>query len=155
MKGATSASRESSAMRALLDVNVLIALFDSDHVDHARARSWFAAEVGHGWASCAITENGFVRVVSQPRYPSPVPTSLAISRLRRATRSEHHEFWPCDLSLLDEQVIDRSRLHGPRQVTDAYLLALAIVHGGRLVTFDQTIALEAVVGARPANLVVL
>lgn len=142
-------------MRALLDVNVLIALFDSDHVDHARARAWFAAEVRHGWASCAVTENGFVRVVSQPRYPSPVPTALAIARLARATQDEHHAFWPCEVSLLDERVTDRSRIHGPRQVTDAYLLALAVAHGGRLVTFDQTIVLESVVGARAANLVVL
>lgn len=142
-------------MRALLDVNVLIALFDSDHVDHARGRAWFAAEVRHGWASCAVTENGFVRVVSQPRYPSPVPTALAVARLARATQEVHHEFWPCDLSLLDERVFDRSRIHGPRQVTDAYLLALAVARTGRLVTFDRTIALESVVGARAANLVVL
>ena len=158
MKGATSRLRAAPAsfpLRALLDVNVLIALFDSDHIDHARARLWFGAEVHHGWASCALTENGFVRVVSQPRYPSPVPTALAIARLARSTHSEHHEFWPCDLSLLDEQVFDRLRIHGPRQVTDAYLLALAVAHGGRLVTFDRTIALEAVVGARASNLVVL
>ena len=142
-------------MRALLDVNVLIALFDSDHVDHTRARVWFEAEVHHGWASCALTENGFARVVSQPRYPSPVPTALAIARLARSTQNEHHEFWPCELSLLDERVFDRTRIHGPRQVMDAYLLALAVAHGGRLVTFDRTIALEAVVGARAANLVVL
>ena len=96
-----------------------------------------------------------MRVVSQPQYPSPVPTALAIARLARATQSEHHEFWSCELSLLDDQVFDRSRIHGPRQVTDAYLLALAVAHGGRLVTFDRTMALEAVVGARPANLIVL
>ena len=155
MKGAPPASPRSFALRALLDVNVLIALFDSDHIDHARARLWFGAEVHHGWASCALTENGFVRVVSQPRYPSPVPTALAIARLARATQSEHHEFWPCALSLLDDHVFDRSRIHGPRQVTDAYLLALAVAHGGRLVTFDQTIALDAVVGASASNLVVL
>ena len=142
-------------MRALLDVNVLIALFDADHIDHARARAWFAAAVNHGWASCALTENGFVRVVSQPRYPSPVPTALAVSRLAAAAHHESHEFWPCDLSLLDERIFDRSRIHGPRQVTDAYLLALAVSRNGRFVTFDQTIALGAVVGARPANLVAL
>lgn len=152
---ATPASRKSAAKRALLDVNVLIALFDSDHIDHARARVWFGAEVHHGWASCALTQNGFVRVISQPRYPSPVPTALAIARLARATQGDHHEFWPCELSLLDEQVFDRSRIHGPRQVTDAYLLALAVAHGGRLVTFDRTIGLAAVVGAHAENLVVL
>ena len=142
-------------MRALLDVNVLIALFDSDHVDHKRARAWFAVEVKHGWASCPVTENGFVRIVSQPRYPSPVPTALAVEKLARATQNEHQAFWSCDLSLLDERIFDRSRIHGARQVTDAYLLALAVAHAGRLVTFDRTIALAAVVGARPENLVVL
>jgi predicted nucleic acid-binding protein len=78
-----------------------------------------------------------------------------LTSLRPPSRRSRHEFWPCDLSLLDEQIFDRSRIHGPRQVTDAYLLALAVARAGRLVTFDQTIALAAVVGARPANRVVL
>src|SRR5262249_18097872 len=63
------------AARALLDINVLLALLDSDHVDHQLARDWINAEIQHGWASCAITQNGFVRIISQPRYPSPVPPS--------------------------------------------------------------------------------
>ncbi len=142
-------------MRALLDINVLLALFDTDHVDHTRTREWLGTEIGHGWASCAITQNGFVRVISQPRYPSPIPVAEAIERLSRATRSEYHEFWPCELSLLDERIVDRTRVHGPRQVTDAYLLALALAHGGRFVTFDRAIPLEAVAGAQSANLVVL
>jgi toxin-antitoxin system PIN domain toxin len=141
--------------RALLDVNVLLALLDADHVDHAQARSWLAAGIAHGWASCAITQNGFVRIVSQPRYPSPVPVAAAVERLGRATRTEHHEFWKCDLSLPDATVFDPSRLHGPRQVTDAYLLALAVAHDGRLVTFDRTVPVDAVAGARPRHLVVL
>src|SRR5262249_31680377 len=61
--------------RALLDINVLLALLDSDHVDHQLARDWINAEIQYGWASCAITQNGFVRIISQPRYPSPVPPS--------------------------------------------------------------------------------
>jgi hypothetical protein len=142
-------------MRAQLDINVLLALFDTDHVDHARARAWLEAEIGHGWASCAITQNAFVRVISQPRYPSPIPVAQAIERLSRATRSEYHEFWPCELSLLDEAIVDRTRVHGPRQATDVYLCALALAHGGRFVTFDRDIPLEAVAGAQPANLVVL
>lgn len=142
-------------MRALLDVNVLVALLDGDHVDHERAWGWLAEEIGTGWASCAITQNGFVRILSQPRYPSPIPPAEAIERLREATATEHHRFWPCDLSLLDPRRIDRSRLHGPRQVTDAYLLALATANDGRLVTFDRTVPLAAVPAASPANLVVL
>lgn len=142
-------------MRALLDVNVLVALLDADHADHRRARAWLEAEIAAGWASCAITENGFVRVVSQPRYPSPVPVATAIDRLARAALGAHHAFWPCDASLLDARAIDRRLLHGPRQVTDAYLLALAVAHGGRLVTFDGAIPLAAVEGASAAHLVLL
>ncbi len=141
--------------RALLDVNVLLALLDADHVDHGRARAWLTDEIAHGWASCAITENGFVRVMSQPRYPSPVPVAAAIERLRRATNTGYHMYWPCDRSLLNQEVFVPSRLHGARQVTDAYLLALAVVHSGRLVTFDPNIPLEAVAGAGPRHLVVL
>ncbi len=142
-------------MRSLLDVNMLLALLDSDHVDHRRARAWLGAEIAGGWASCAITQNGFVRILSQPQYPSPVPVAEAAERLARATGSEHHAFWPCDLSLLDLESIDRSRVHGPRQVTDVYLLALAVRHGGRFVTFDGRIPLDAVPGATPEHLMVL
>ena len=142
-------------MRALLDVNVLLALLDADHVDHARARRWLKSEIGRGWASCAITENGLVRILSQPKYPSPVTPSEAVERLRRAMGTEHHAFWQCDLSLANGEAVRSSRLFGSRQVTDTYLLALALHHGGRLVTFDRAIVLEAVVGARPEHLVVL
>lgn len=142
-------------MRALLDVNVLIALLDADHVDHGRARAWLAAEIGAGWASCPITQNGFVRIVSQPRYPSPISTGEAIRRLTRATSTAHHAFWPCDLSLLDATRIARDRLLTPRQVTDAYLLALAVAHGGRFVTFDRNVPFTAVLGAAETNLVLV
>ncbi len=142
-------------MRALLDVNVLLALFDADHVDHRVARSWLEREIGTGWASCAITQNGFVRIVSQPRYPSPVPPAEAMWRLELATKTGDHEFWPCELSVLDNRRIDRTRVHGPRQVTDVYLLALAVAKGGRFVTFDRSVPLTAVVGVRNEHLVVL
>ena len=142
-------------MRALLDINVLLALLDADHIDHARAREWLGAEIEHGWSSCAITQNGFLRVISQPRYPSPIPVTQAAHRLAGATQTEHHEFWPADISLLDLQVVDPTRIHGPRQVTDVYLLALAIAHGGRFVSFDRNIPLAAVPGARTVDLVVL
>ena len=141
--------------RALLDINVLLALLDSDHVDHRRARTWLGAEIRHGWASCAITQNGFVRIISQPRYPSPIPPAEAADRLERATGDEHHAYWPCDVSLLDERRVDRTRLHGARQVTDVYLLALATANGGRLVTFDGSIPAQAVRGADRDALVVL
>ena len=142
-------------MRALLDVNVLLALLDADHVDHALAREWLEAEISSGWASCAITQNGAVRIMSQPRYPSPVPPAEAIARLRRATRTNHHEYWVCEPSLLDDSIVDPARLHGPKQVTDIYLLALAAAHGGRLVTFDRTVPLAAATRAGAENLAVI
>ena len=141
--------------RALLDVNVLLALLDSDHVDHPRARRWLESEIGQGWASCPITQNGFVRIVSQPRYPSPISPSHALDLLGHACATEHHRFWPCDVSVLDGAAIDRDRIHGPRQVTDAYLLALAVEHGGRFATFDRSVARSAVPAATAGHVVVL
>lgn len=141
--------------RALLDINVLLALFDADHIDHERARRWLESEIASGWASCAITQNGFVRIISQPRYPSPISPAEAIDLLDGACAGAHHEFWPCQLSLLDAEVIDRSRVHGPQQVTDAYLLALATINDGRFVTFDHSMALSAVPQATEASLVTL
>lgn len=141
--------------RALLDINVLLALLDSDHVDHARAHDWLDEDGDAGWASCAITENGFVRIISQPRYPSPISPAEAIHLLAGASEGDGHEFWPCDVSLLSSNLVDGSRVHGPRQVTDAYLLALAVARGGRFVTFDRSIALATVHGATAAHLTVI
>jgi toxin-antitoxin system PIN domain toxin len=141
--------------RALLDVNVLLALLDADHHDHAHTWAWLEAELSTGWATCAITENGFVRVLSQPRYPSPVAPVVAVEVLADARAGSDHEFWPCDVSLLDAVHVDPSRVHGPRQVTDAYLLALAVAHGGRFVTFARRLAVDAVPAAAPEHLVVL
>lgn len=140
--------------RALLDVNVLLALLDGDHVDHRRARAWFESVVAGGWASCAITQNGFVRIISQDRYPNPVSPGRAADLLEMACATEYHEFWPCDFTFLDRSVVDRSRIHGARQVTDAYLLALAVRSGGRFVTFDRSVAPSAVAGATADHLVV-
>jgi toxin-antitoxin system PIN domain toxin len=141
--------------RALLDVNVLLALLDSDHVDHRLAHLWLDVNIAGGWASCPITENGFVRIITQPRYPSPIAPAEAIHLLDQARHTKHHEFWPCDVSLLDAAVIDRSRLHGSRQVTDAYLLALAVAHEGSFVTFDRSIPTTVVAGAVDSHLVVV
>jgi toxin-antitoxin system PIN domain toxin len=142
-------------MRSLLDVNVLISLLDADHVHHAPAWEWFSREGAMGWASCPITENGCIRVMSQPAYPNPLPTGAVLERLARAARHPLHEFWPDDISLLDGAKVAADRLHGPKQVTDLYLLALAIEHGGRLATFDAGIPLAAVHGARTEHVAVL
>ena len=140
-------------MRALLDVNVLIALFDQDHSLHERARDWFAANVRRGWASCPITQNGCVRIMSHPRYPNPLPVGAVMERLADAAATRHHQFWADEVSLLDPRIADRTRIHGPRQITDLYLLALAIRRGGRLVSFDSSIPLTAVKGAEKKHLV--
>jgi toxin-antitoxin system PIN domain toxin len=142
-------------MRALLDVNVLVALLDADHVDHQRSRAWFDREASRGWASCAITQNGFVRVLSQPGYPNGLRAAKAIELLEHATATPSHEFWPCDRSLLDATLVDRSRVHGPGQLTDVYLLALAVSRGGRFVTLDRKISPTAVIGGSTEHLVAL
>lgn len=141
--------------RSLLDVNVLLALLDADHVNHAAAWAWFDGTASQGWASCAITENGFIRVISQPRYPSPVAAVQAVQLLADARAGGDHAFWPCDVSALDASTLDARRVHGPRQLTDAYLLALAAAHGGRFVSFDRRISPAAVPGATEANLLTL
>lgn len=142
-------------MRALLDVNVLLALFDPKHVHHSRARQWWHGETRHGWASCPITENGFLRIATQKAYSNPVPLPDALVLLRRWAVPPLHEFWPDDVSLLDDRTIDTGRVLGPRQITDICLLALAVRRGGRLVTFDRGISIAAVHGAEARHLVML
>lgn len=142
-------------MRALLDVNVLIALLDAAHIHHARARGWLIQSIDAGWASSPITQNGCARILSQPAYPNRISPAQAIERLQRAVRTPHHDFWADDLSILDAERIDGRRIHSPRQLTDLYLLALAVKHEGRFVTFDGSIASSAVRDARAEHLVVL
>ncbi len=142
-------------MRALLDVNVLIALLDQAHPHHQTALAWLTANVKQGWASCPITQNGCIRIMSQASYPGARPVAQVSERLRAATDHSAHEFWPDDVSILGREVVDATRVHGARQITDTYLLALAVRHGGRLVTFDAGIALSAVNGALPKHLVTL
>ena len=109
-------------MRALLDVNVLIALLDADHASHDSAISWFAKHAREGWASCPITQNGCIRIMSNPGYPNPLPVQAVIEHLAEACHQDIHEFWPDEVSLLDSDVVDSTRIHGPRQLTDIYLL---------------------------------
>jgi hypothetical protein len=142
-------------MRALLDVNVLIALLDADHVHHDRARSWLERHAARGWASCPITQNGCARIMSQAGYPNPLPTAAVLERLAAAASHPGHEFWPDDVSLLDRATADHRRIHGPRQVTDVYLVALAVRHEGRLATFDAGIPIAAVARATKKHLAVI
>ena len=99
-------------------MNVLVALLDENHTHNAAAETWLADNIHHGWASCPLTQNGCVRILSQPAYPNALSVADAVMRLRTAT-SETVQF------------------------TDVYLLALAVEHGGRLVTFDTSILVAA------------
>jgi toxin-antitoxin system PIN domain toxin len=142
-------------MRALLDVNVLIALLDADHLHHVRARDWLETNIATGWASCPITQNGCIRILSQPNYPNALKPSEVAARLREATEAVYHQFWGESPSLLSPGLVNWEYIVGSRQVTDAYLLALAVHHEGRLVTFDHAIARRVVPGAEERHLVVL
>ncbi len=93
--------------------------------------------------------------MSNPGYPNPLPVQAVIEHLAAACQQDIHEFWPDDVSLLDAAVVDSTRIHGPRQLTDAYLLALAVRHGGRLVSFDTGIPLTAVRRATTQNLLIV
>jgi toxin-antitoxin system PIN domain toxin len=140
-------------VRALLDINVLIALLDPDHVFHDRAHTWWKGQSKSGWASCPLTENGVVRIMSNPAYSRAAkfrPGDL-IERLDLFASQSNHEFWPDDLSLRDKTAFARDRLHGSRAITDVYLLALAVKHQGTLATFDQAIPVSAVPGAATAG----
>jgi len=137
--------------RMLLDVNVLIALIDPAHVQHDRAHNWFAASAQRAWATCPLTENGVLRIVGHPRYPSSPGTPAAVAELIAALRNlPGHEFWPDDISVLDSRRIEAARLLDSAQVTDSYLLALASAHGGRLATFDRRLVTDAVINGAQA-----
>jgi len=132
--------------RYLLDVNVLIALIDPTHVQHDRAHDWFAERGRHAWATCPLTENGVLRIVGHARYPNSPGTPAAAAELVSILCSlGGHEFWPDDISLLDGQRVDSRRLLDSGQVTDSYLLALAVAHGGQLATFDRHLVADAVI----------
>ena len=134
---------------------MLIALLDSDHASHDSAINWFAKHAREGWASCPITQNGCIRTLSNPGYPNPLPVQAVIEHLAEACRQDIHQFWPDEVSLLNSDVVDSTRIHGPRQLTNIYLLALAVQHQGRLVTFDTGIPLAAVRKATTQKMLVL
>ena len=142
-------------MRALFDVNALLALVDKEHTFHPKVRTWWTANKESGWATCAITQNGFARIMSQPHYTSPVATMDAIRLLAMGLERAEHEFWAASISITDEEIFDQSRILGPNQITDVYLLGLAVKNGGRLVTFDRGLPIKAVRGAEARHVVVL
>jgi uncharacterized protein len=142
-------------MRALLDVNVLVALIDRKHVAHSRAHVWLADNLATGWASCPLTENGCLRILTNPRYSAPVSASEVVAALSTAKLAGNHEFWPDDITITSNEMFDHARWQGHQQVTDVYLLALAVKHQGRLATFDGNVAANIVRNGSPEQLIVL
>ena len=142
-------------MRALLDINVLIALLDAAHMHHALATQWLQQEIAHGWASCPLTQNGCLRIMAQPAYPQALPLAAVASRLAQAAAHPAHAFLADDYSLLDAGQLHWQHLLGHRQITDSYLLGLAVRHRCRFVSFDARLSLNVVPGARPEHLVTL
>ena len=141
---------------ALLDVNVLIALFDREHINHKEAHRWFAGHRKDGWATCPVTENGFVRILSNAAYPTVRATpSEVISHLQQFCASEGHHFWSDSASLRDEDTFRTEAIIGSKGITDTYLLGLAVKNHGRLVTFDGSIRVQPVIRASARHLLVL
>ena len=140
-------------MRALLDVNALIALLDEEHVHHGPILEWFAKEENlvHGFATCAITQLGAIRVMSGKGYFKPLQTQEIAIQLEALTRKGHRYLGipePCKEAI-------RWRSTVSHQLTDATLLSTAVAYGCRLVTFDSGIPLHSVTGAKREHLVVL
>jgi predicted nucleic acid-binding protein len=149
---ATPASR---APTALLDVNFLIALIDGNHQFNSSAHAWFRLNRAKGWATCPLTENGCIRILSKPGYPFPGLTSERVQAiLAELTRLEGHRFWADSVSILEPGLFQLSGI-APKHLTDLYLLGLAVRQGGKLVTFDRSIPWQAVTGSTPASLEVL
>ena len=139
-------------MAALLDVNTLIALVDSDHVGHQAIRTWFIKHHHSGWATCPLTENGMVRVLSQAAYPSGQRTPAEVIQVLNALKAafaNSHCFWPDNISIGDDSVFDCALIAGSRQVTDIYLLGLTARHEGTMVSFDRSLSWHAVKGGSP------
>lgn len=136
---------------ALLDVNVLVALFEPGHVHHDMAHDWFAQNRRSGWAMCPVTETGLVRVLAGLHLRSDgLATSELVDRVRRFRSGKSSEWWATGVSLTDASLFDLAAIRGHRQLTDIYLAGLAHSHGGKLVTFDRGILWTAIVGARPS-----
>ena len=141
---------------ALLDVNVLVALFDPAHPDHEEAHAWFGRHSRRGWATCPVTVNGCVRVLSSPAYRSVEATAAeVVAHLRVLCSQRGHHFWSEGVSLLDETLFRPELIAGHQQVTDLYLLGLAVRQHGRLATFDRSIPVKAVIGAGADHLAFL
>jgi toxin-antitoxin system PIN domain toxin len=133
----------------LLDINLLLALTDPMHIHHELSHQWFAKKSHKGWATCPLTENGFVCIASHPKYPNrPGDVRAVCSILDQICKSPGHHFWTEDLSILD--ILEPGTIITHAQITDVYLLGLAFFKKGKLATLDQRIPANAVRGGRQA-----
>ena len=122
----------------LLDVNVLIALAWPEHESHDKAQHWFARAAGKGWATCPMVEAGFVRIISNPAFSAhAVSPREAMEALDASTRHPDHRFWPDTLPLPNALAPFADQQIGHQQITDLYLLSLAIHHKGKFATLDK------------------
>jgi uncharacterized protein len=127
----------------VLDVNALIALLDPTHTHHDRAHAWFGGPGKENWMSSPTTQNGVVRIVSHPQYSNAQPVPIVLESLDSLTRVGEHRFVPDAVSLLGDEVVRRNLLSSS-QVTDTYLVHLAVSLGARLATFDTRLVTTAV-----------
>lgn len=156
VSGSYLARQDATAQRiSLLDVNVLIALCDGRHEHHLTAAQWFVENAAGGWASCPLTQNGAIRIMSTPAYPGARPVSQVLAQVQGMCASAHHHFWADAVSLVQPGTLNPAHLLGHCQLTDAYLLALAVHHQGQFVTLDGAVPLRAVHGAQASHLVSL
>ena len=133
----------------LLDINLLLALSDPMHIHHPSAHQWFAEKGQHAWATCPLTENGFIRIASHPNYPNrPGDVTAVLAIFRQLCGASGHRFWPEDTSIL--QILEPDAIITHAQITDVYLLGLAVHKRGKLATLDQRIPVDAVRGGRKA-----
>lgn len=135
------------AMRTTLNLD--------DDLNHDEAHRWFARNRSRGWATCPITINGCVRVLSHPAYPVEATVAEVIAHLAVLTSSRDHQPWPESVSLLDRSLFRAELIPGHQSATDVYLLGLAVRRKGRLATFDRSIPVKAIIGAAPHHLEVL
>jgi toxin-antitoxin system PIN domain toxin len=145
--------------RFLLDVNLLIALIDPAHFHHYRAHQWFSSGGSEAWATCPLTQNGVLRIVGSSRYTnSPGTPAAVVPALASLLSLPGHAFWQDDISFLDRNtgtdIVRTERLLNSAQLTDSYLLALAVAHHGQLATFDRRLNTDAVVDGRRALFVI-
>ena len=136
----------------LPDVNVLLALLDPMHPHHETANNWYAGAASSGWATCPLTENGFVRILSSASYPGlRLRSEDALSLLEDAVANPvaTHHFWPDSITVRDRELFAPAAIAGPKQITDIYLLGLCKRNGGTLVTLDARLTVAAIISPHP------